>query len=852
MGSSPQETFDALFQPEKSRDAESRNRIREEVRAAFQSVSVWLFEAPTQSVAELRQVLTLSKTTPAFRATLRAFRAALVAQLSEPTALLGDQPLTGRTLHSLMRGVVDTLNRGEAVLPSSAYLAMVREELRAVLVSCERAVRERGRQVGEEVAKDRRWEVETAASRRVSFFLSEVEAVKAFGQAIAPLLEDFQRQLEETCGTPSPSLSLPPHFQSLFQEGLARVREVREEARRVFLVAFLGHFHAFLKGRRQAVEGDIAEDFRRLAEETGEAVNHPLGDFKSLLLAIYEKAVSSLQPPNHYYPPNSDQQKEVDDAVEVVQRFHSSLYKPALQKYEERYHRMQKTANELFKQSCQQMERSIATHLQQLKCDHPQGFTRHDLVRLLDKEFVRLDSFMKEELKKKNGNDDKSPFIGEVHQSFYEFCHNLQQVALKEFETLKQKELVAVYLLSEETLTNEIAALCSQWEEEFQQYNQSLSSSNPDEAVLSHELNSEGVFRALDDLLLKKWRETIASVSGWLSDSLASDKLQDEKYLMQQTPFGKKLYDHLQSSLTPFKDELVVIFKAIQQQREALLEQKRRQAERMEEEEDNEEEEEDEEGVHDNRTVAMEESMEEEEGDEDEDEGEGDDTGDNAVFREAKKASKVSLADQRRKAKEFAERVLGISFTKKKTAARKPAAKAADEEKTTKGRKKTTTQPVAKKSVAKQREDARQFALREFGEKAFEEDEEEEELPNDRRASTTSSSSGRKSTASKRDHQEMEAGEESSLSQRKKVKLSPSPLEKDRRTSAAPVPPAHTTPASAPPVPPQAGKKGKAAPAAVEDPVAAARLAAREEMERREREIIEKATAQIKKRGGKK
>lgn len=85
-----------IFDTEQSTEASTRNRIRREVLESFQSVHVWLFDAPTASVQELKMKLTIDATTTSFRQQLRELRRVLALQLREPTLFAG-QPLTGQS-----------------------------------------------------------------------------------------------------------------------------------------------------------------------------------------------------------------------------------------------------------------------------------------------------------------------------------------------------------------------------------------------------------------------------------------------------------------------------------------------------------------------------------------------------------------------------------------------------------------------------------------------------------------------------------------------------------------------------------------------------------------------------------
>jgi lipopolysaccharide export LptBFGC system permease protein LptF len=184
--------------------------------------------------------------------------------------------------------------------------------------------------------------------------------------------------------------------------------------------------------------------------------------------------------------------------------------------------------------------------------------------------------------------------------------------------------------------------------------------------------------KSLDSLLEKIWKQGISSVIGWLSDSIPEkSKLTDYSYLMKETLFGKKLYQFLFTNLIPFKEELGKIFQQIEEQKQVIIAEKRdkkrkQQQQQQQQQQAKEEEEEEDYDYHDNNTVRMEEEQEEstseddEEGEEQEEEGENeDDKATKHAFSKMKSTNKLSVKDQRKKAQEFAERVLGLTFDKK-------------------------------------------------------------------------------------------------------------------------------------------------------------------------------------------
>ena len=147
IDTNPNNTYNALFSLEPpSQDTSTRNQIRRDLLEAFTSITVWLFEPPTDSVKDLRQRLTIEKTSSTFREQLRAFRMSLSTQLAEGMFLTGTNNrvlLTGKLMHALVQRVSSSLNKGEVVLPSSTYLTMMKEESRQLRDEYEKKLRER-------------------------------------------------------------------------------------------------------------------------------------------------------------------------------------------------------------------------------------------------------------------------------------------------------------------------------------------------------------------------------------------------------------------------------------------------------------------------------------------------------------------------------------------------------------------------------------------------------------------------------------------------------------------------------------------------------------------------------------
>jgi hypothetical protein len=102
-----------------------RDQIRNDLLSSFESVRVWLFDPPAETTAALKTKLSISICSASFKSQVQALRKAMAVQLVAPT-LFGGHVMTSRTLTSLIKLVVDSLNKGETVLPQSTYISMVK------------------------------------------------------------------------------------------------------------------------------------------------------------------------------------------------------------------------------------------------------------------------------------------------------------------------------------------------------------------------------------------------------------------------------------------------------------------------------------------------------------------------------------------------------------------------------------------------------------------------------------------------------------------------------------------------------------------------------------------------------
>ena len=125
-----------------SPDAVQRDEIRRALEKAFASVDVHLFPPPVDNISQLvkKGGVRRDELAPAFVDRLDGLRSAIVRQLAcrSDTALLrADAPASARRLGAVVPELAAALNADDAVLPRSAYAAIVDAEVSALAASLE-------------------------------------------------------------------------------------------------------------------------------------------------------------------------------------------------------------------------------------------------------------------------------------------------------------------------------------------------------------------------------------------------------------------------------------------------------------------------------------------------------------------------------------------------------------------------------------------------------------------------------------------------------------------------------------------------------------------------------------------
>eukprot|EP01039_Chlorochromonas_danica_P007986 gene7986-8808_t len=487
-------TYAALFNTESSHEASTRNQIRHDVLEAFQSVQVWLFEAPTERVADLRKNLTIDLTSTSFREHIRSLRRVLAAQLSEPTVLAG-QVVTGRLLTGLVSNLQDTLNRGEAVLPSSAYLAMLRQEV-----------------VGLKDAYDKE-------ARKMLADLP-VEALGDFPPTMNEITASVQEQFHELDLVYEVKLveiigSHPsPDSQGLVRDFHASVKTLQENLISAFLSAQRNRFGAWLLEKKQLAQKIFEEELKKMIETDKDLLSDE--DLRARLDEIWQSTVlTPLGGVDRY-----DDYPEHIDAIKTLEWIFKNLSEQVRKANQKRVEENQALADRLTNEAIKPIDVAVEKVLDRIRSASVPGLHQRDISGSLNQLHAEKQNDLQQRLR-------KSPFLGVALAQFNQHC----STRLEDIQALYHDKANAAYGdaidRAEHLLQDRFQTLAQQWDD------------------LEDGVQIDSAIQDIDQSIHNIWKEVVTSVHGWMD-------VDCQEEAMAEHPFGRELKGLLNRQREPF------------------------------------------------------------------------------------------------------------------------------------------------------------------------------------------------------------------------------------------------------------------------------------------------------------
>jgi hypothetical protein len=304
--SDPAAVLHHLFDAEGSSEGATRDQIRKDVLGSFSSVSVWLFDAPSESTAALKTELTIDRTSEAFRGQVRSLRKTLAEQLKEPTLFAG-RPLTGKTVVPLIKLVADTLNSGETVMPHSAYVSMMKTEVEQF---------RRQLEVSMKAAMEQQLQAVNVNAEHHEGFLTEQAAVDGVRAVLDSLVEEFQNSCSSNVGDLSEDMR-----EMVMSDTSSVVARMKEGVLEMFVSVYRGKYTQWLMGARRR-----AEAVYETAVKAVEAAKWPFLEdaLEEKLEALLITALNSLGGNNSSSDTTNNESEELKDARKQL-RTHCEL-----------------------------------------------------------------------------------------------------------------------------------------------------------------------------------------------------------------------------------------------------------------------------------------------------------------------------------------------------------------------------------------------------------------------------------------------------------------------------------------------------------------------------------------------
>ena len=461
-------TFDLLFNMEEGEAAIVRNQIREDVLASFESVKVWLFEAPMKLVSELKQILKFVNTTAKFKLQIRELRAMLSTQLMKPTVCSG-MTLTARHFPPFINEVVQALNTSGAVMPSSAFLTMLQAEMSHFQDRHENEIRECVERVLSSIEENSDSEIGLS-------YPTEEEALKLLSDD----LDNIQRAFDD---------DIVQHFATMRAELVAQVtaeypnqmKIVRDNYQHQFVMAFKNKYSQWLIASRKVAEALLDDECGTIEQSL------PLAE-TVLLERLNDLLVKAVNMVGGYQQEGNVHAK---DSIDLLRRHHKMLLDNILAINREKLSLGMKAANALLQRYSDMMTQEIRDTFHRLSKEAPTGYRLNVLEVTLNRKYEQLDASL--------AGDSPEIFIDQLKHDFLEICRNLKIEMKKDYDLAKATAF-------QSTLQSAM----------FEVYNK---------ATLLLQTNHQQAISDLQDYLRLSAAEKIGEVSGWCSpgDAMLED-----------------------------------------------------------------------------------------------------------------------------------------------------------------------------------------------------------------------------------------------------------------------------------------------------------------------------------------
>ncbi len=384
-------------------DSRDRNKIRKDIQAAFQSISVHLLDPPTEKTSDTRGILTIDKCTSEFKRQVRDLRHKLSTQLRDPTMFIGmKQPLNGNSMCNLVRIITESLNEKNIILPQSAYVSMLSMEIDSKRQQLVDEMEDKVTFFINELEKGK-WDVFSKVSK-ATFLVSLEEIVKKLEKELAEQENSYQREMTVLLGRLSEDATMKPRLQAIGKSISTTHASIVNKFKSTYNQVFINR----MRKNSSIIENDLEIELKSLETSLHNYDNeNSVGETMNQILQKTLNKVSNDQSVKH---------EEVDNVVENIRKNFALRKQNMIRIYNEKVNNEKRKKEsydklEMFKN---RLDSEISEQCKQCYKTHSNGFSFKFFGDQLNTKFFELNEVLKKQL----GNLSVT-FKDEIEAKFY-------------------------------------------------------------------------------------------------------------------------------------------------------------------------------------------------------------------------------------------------------------------------------------------------------------------------------------------------------------------------------------------------------------------------------------------------
>eukprot|EP00598_Pedospumella_elongata_P005035 CAMPEP_0184969916 /NCGR_PEP_ID=MMETSP1098-20130426/2520_1 /TAXON_ID=89044 /ORGANISM="Spumella elongata, Strain CCAP 955/1" /LENGTH=921 /DNA_ID=CAMNT_0027491751 /DNA_START=9 /DNA_END=2774 /DNA_ORIENTATION=+ len=404
--------FHALLGIENTTEGTTRDLIRADLLSSFESIKVWLFDPPSEYTKDLKNKLVYEHTSNTFRTQVRALREALAQQLKEPT-YLADNVLTGRTYIPLTENIAEALNSGQVVLPSSAYLNMMRQEAQQLTRQYETELKAQVAQL-----------LQSFENKTGELFITRSEALSRFAATEKAVQGRFQARIADVVGNVAAAPGTPVAV--ILGEYAAQLQDIHTSSEAQFLALYSQQFSQWLLKMRKAAEKTIENELLLVEKSL------PLADqdLSLHLDAAYRLGLNLIGGTKAYGVGCT----EATDAEQVLRRYFESASAPLHETNARLNQSRRREAEDRLQEAMRSMEAALEVTVQEMVRTRPAGYLMVQLEQTLNQEYHSLKKTLQAQL-------NLSPYSAATLDRFDTDCASLRTRMIDRYNAAKKAAL---------------------------------------------------------------------------------------------------------------------------------------------------------------------------------------------------------------------------------------------------------------------------------------------------------------------------------------------------------------------------------------------------------------------------